>query len=200
VDRAQSINAFEHGDVHITLMRIEPLKQALRDGGNDVIFVGARRDEETTRANERIVLLRSHSPSREPRSQRPELKRCFNWRWAPGATIRACPFSSSTGHDLRHWILWRGVGQAPLYLARERPVVMREGSRVVVDDPLRMRRLPCEQSRLEDVRFGTFGCWPATRANASSAGALVAFAQPTVGTLASDRTDRSGDGGSLERQ
>ena len=198
--RAQSINPFDHGDVYTTLMRTEPLKQALRDGGYDVIFGGARRDEETTRAKERIVSVRSPSQSWEPRSQRPELWRCFNWRRAPGETIRAFPLSNWTEHDLWHWIQLRGVDLVPLYLARERPVVMREGLRTVVDDPLRMRWLPGEQARLEKVRFRTLGCWPVTAAEASGADTLTAVVLATQGALMSERAGRIGDGGSLERQ
>lgn len=198
--RAQSLNPFDHGDVYTTLMRTEPLKQALRDGGYDVIFGGARRDEEATRAKERIVSVRSASQSWEPRSQRPELWRCFNWQRAPGETIRAFPLSNWTEHDLWHWILQWGVDLVPLYLARERPVVMRGGLRIVVDDPRRMRWLPGEQARLEKVRFRTLGCWPVTAAEASHADTLPAVVQATRGAQTSERAGRLGDRGSLERQ
>ena len=198
--RAQSINPFDHGDAYTTLMRTEPLKQALRDGGYDVIFGGARRDEEASRAKERIVSVRSPSQSWEPRSQRPELWRCFNWQRAPGETIRAFPLSNWTEHDLWHWIVRRGVELAPLYLARERPVVMREGLRIVVDDPRRMRWLPGEQARPEKVRFRTLGCWPVTAAEASGADTLAAVVLATQGALTSERAGRLGAGGSLERQ
>ena len=198
--RAQSINPFDHGDAYTTLMRTEPLKQALRDGGYDVIFGGARRDEEASRAKERIVSVRSPSQSWEPRSQRPELWRCFNWQRAPGETIRAFPLSNWTEHDLWHWIVRRGVKLAPLYLARERPVVMREGLRIVVDDPRRMRWLPGEQARPEKVRFRTLGCWPVTAAEASGADTLAAVVLATQGALTSERSGRLGAGGSLERQ
>jgi sulfate adenylyltransferase subunit 2 len=198
--RAQSINPFDHGDVYTTMMRTEPLKQALRDGAYDVIFGGARRDEEATRAKERIVSVRSPSQRWEPRSQRPELWRCINWRRAPGETIRAFPLSNWTEQDLWHWILLRGVDLAPLYLARERPVVMRDGLRIMVDDPDRMRWHPGEQAILEMVRFRTLGCWPVTAAEASSADTLAAVVLETRAALSSERAGRIGDGGSLERQ
>ncbi len=198
--RAPSINPFDHGDAYTTRMRTEPLKQSLRDGGYDVIFGGARRDEEATRAKERIVSVRSPSQSWEPRSQRPELWRCFNWQRAPGETIRAFPLSNWTEHDLWHWILRRGVDLAPLYFARERPVVMRGGLRIVVDDPRRMRWLPGEQARLEKVRFRTLGCWPVTAAETSNADTVTAVIKATRGAQTSERAGRLGDGGSLERQ
>lgn len=198
--RSQSINPFDHGDAYTTLMRTEPLKQALLDGGYDIIFGGARRDEEASRAKERIVSIRSPSQSWEPRSQRPELWRCFNWRRAPGETIRAFPLANWTEHDLWEWILRRGIDVAPLYLARERPVVMRAGLRIMVDDPVRMRWLDGEQARPERVRFRTLGCWPVTAAEASSADTLAAVVRAIHAAPTSERAGRIGDGGSLERQ
>lgn len=200
MERAKSINPFEHGDVYTTLMYAEPFKQALRDSGYDVIFGSARRDEEATRAEERSVSVRSGIQSWEPRSQRPELWRRFNWRWVPGEMIRAYPISHSTEHDLWQWILRRGADQTPLNFARERPVVMCEGLCIVVDDPLRMRWLPGEQDRLEDMRFRTLGRWPVTRAEASGATTLATGVQVTEGALTSDRTGCIGNGRLLERQ
>jgi sulfate adenylyltransferase subunit 2 len=198
--RAQSINPFEHGDVYTTLMRTEPLKQALRDGGYDVIFGGARRDEEASRAKERIVSVRSPSQGWEPRAQRPELWRCFNWRRAPGETIRAFPLCNWTEQDLWNWIAHRRIELAPLYLARERPVVIRDGLRIVVDDPERMHWLPGERSHQENVRFRTLGCWPVTAAEPSRADTLAAVARETHASRQSERAGRISDSGSLERQ
>ena len=198
--RAQSINPFEHGDVYTTLMRTEPLKQALRDGGYDVIFGGARRDEEASRAKERIVSVRSPSQSWEPRSQRPELWHCFNWRHTRGETLRVFPLSNWTEQDLWAWIAHREIELAPLYLARERPVVMREGLRIVVDDPARMHWLPGEQLRQEKVRFRTLGCWPVTAAEPSDAETLDAVMTATLASRRSERAGRISDSRSLERQ
>ncbi|HEY6942059.1 sulfate adenylyltransferase subunit CysD, partial [Dokdonella sp.] len=162
--RAQGINPFDHGDVHTTLMRTEPLKRALDAGGYDVVFGGARRDEEASRAKERIVSVRSASHGWDPRAQRPEFGRHFNWRLCAGQTIRAFPLSNWTEQDIWTYILRRAIDLAPLYVARDRPVVMRDGMRIVVDDPARMRWNAGEQASIEPVRFRTLGCWPVTAA------------------------------------
>jgi len=198
--RAQSINPFENGDVYTTLMRTEPLKQALRDGGYDVIFGGARRDEEASRAKERMVSVRNPSQGWEPRSQRPELWRCLNWRRARGETIRAFPLSNWTEHDLWTWILLRRIELAPLYLARERSVVVRDGQRIVVDDPQRMHWRPGEHASVERVRFRTLGCWPVTAAQLSDARTMAEVAAETLSARTSERIGRISDEGSLERQ
>lgn len=198
--RAQSINPFEHGDVYTTVMRTEPLKQALRDGGFDVIFGGARRDEEVSRAKERIVSVRNPSQGWEPRSQRPELWQCFNWRRGAGETIRAFPLSNWTEHDLWTWILLRNIELAPLYLARERAVIIRDGQRIVVDDPQRMHWRSGEQAHVESVRFRTLGCWPVTAAQRSDATTMAEVAAETLSARTSERVGRISDAGSLERQ
>ena len=198
--RARGINPFEHGDAYTTLMRTDPLKQALSDGGYDVIFGGARRDEEASRAKERIVSVRSARQAWEPRSQRAELWNAFNWKLSPGETIRAFPLSNWTEQDLWAWIVMRDVGLAPSYFARARPVVTRDGQRIVVDDPDRMRWAPGEQATLEMVRFRTLGCWPVTAAQPSRADTLAAVVTELQASRWSERAGRIGDGGSLERQ
>lgn len=198
--RAQAINPFEHGDFYTTTMRTVPLKEALAAGGFDIIFGGARRDEEASRAKERIVSVRNANHGWEPRAQRPEPWRCFNWRLSAGQTIRAFPLSNWTEQDLWHYILVRGIELAPLYLARDRPVVMRGDLRIVVDDPTRMRWNAGEQARIETVRFRTLGCWPVTAAESSRATTLAEVVEETLAARSSERRGRIGDGGSLERQ
>jgi sulfate adenylyltransferase subunit 2 len=198
--RAENINPFDHGDTYTTLMRTEPLKEALTSGGFDIIFGGARRDEEATRAKERIVSVRSASHGWEPRAQRPEPWRAFNWRLSPGQSIRAFPLSNWTEQDLWLYILARRIELAPLYLAAERPVVMRDGLRIVVDDPARMRWRPGEEARRESVRFRTLGCWPVTAAEPSHAATLTDVVSETLTAKASERRGRIGDAGSLENQ
>ena len=198
--RAENINPFDHGDAYTTLMRTEPLKEALTSGGFDIIFGGARRDEEASRAKERIVSVRSASHGWEPRAQRPEPWRTFNWRLSVGQTIRAFPLSNWSEQDLWLYILARRIELAPLYLAAERPVVMRDGLRIVVDDPARMRWRPGEEARRESVRFRTLGCWPVTAAEPSHAATLTDVVSETLTAKASERRGRIGDAGSLENQ
>lgn len=190
--RAENINPFDHGDAYTTVMRTEPLKEALTSGGFDIIFGGARRDEEATRAKERIVSVRSASHGRDPRSQRPEPWRAFNWRLSPGHTIRAFPLSNWTEQDLWLYILARRIELAPLYLARERPVVRRDGLRIVVDDPARMRWRPGEEAQRESVRFRTLGCWPVTAAEPSHAASLADVVSETLMARSSERPGRIG--------
>jgi len=115
--RAQAINPFDHGDYYTTTMRTEPLKQALIAGCYDIVFGGARRDEEASRAKERIVSVRNSKQGWDPKSQRPEIWRCFNWRLSAGESIRAFPLSNWTEQDLWIYILLREIELAPLYLA-----------------------------------------------------------------------------------
>ncbi|HEU4665555.1 MAG TPA: sulfate adenylyltransferase subunit CysD [Dokdonella sp.] len=198
--RSRAINPFDHGDLHTTLMRTEPLKQALATGGYDIVFGGARRDEEASRAKERIVSVRSAQQGWEPREQRPEFGRCYNWRLSAGQTIRAFPLSNWTERDLWTYILLRDIELAPLYVASERRVVIRDGLRIVVDDPSRMRWREGEQASLECVRFRTLGCWPVTAAVPSRAFTLADVLAETFAAGTSERFGRIGDGSSLERQ
>jgi len=198
--RAQAINPFDHGDFYTTAMRTEPLKRALSEGGFDVVFGGARRDEEASRAKERIVSVRNANHGWEPRLQRPELWRCFNWQISPGESMRVFPLSNWTEQDLWAYIVFRAIELAPLYLAKERDVVLRDGMRIVVDDPTRMRWQPDEDSRVETVRFRTLGCWPVTAAEPSETKSIAQVALETLSAQSSERRGRMGDGGSLERQ
>lgn len=197
---ARGLNPFDHGDVYTTMMRTEALKQGLDEGRYDVIFGGARRDEEASRAKERIVSVRSEGHSWEPRNQRPELWSVFNWRLGRGETIRAFPISNWTEEDLWAYITARQIELAPLYYAAPRRVVERDGTLIVVDDEARMRWLPGEAAREETVRFRSLGCWPVTGAVRSSAASNHEIAFETLTASVSERRGRVSDSGSLEAQ
>jgi sulfate adenylyltransferase subunit 2 len=198
--RAQGINPFDHGDVYTTVMRTDALKQALTAGGYDIIFGGARRDEEATRAKERIASVRSSDHGWDPRNQRPEVWHCYNWRMMPGQSIRAYPLSNWTERDLWGYIHARRIQLASLYLAAERPIVESDGFRIVVDDPERMPWKDGEEAKLESVRFRTLGCWPVTAADLSSAATLEDVLAETLLAGRSERAGRLGDNRSLENQ
>jgi len=198
--RAQGLNPFDHGDYYTTTMRTEALKQALTRGRYDVIFGGARRDEEATRAKERIVSVRTAKHGWDPKNQRPELWNCFNWSLAAGQSIRAYPLSNWTEEDLWTYIVTQGIELAPLYFAKPRPVVMRSGMRIVVDDPELMRFQDGETPVEEVVRFRTLGCWPVTAATPSEAADLPTVMLETVRSSTSERQGRISDSGSLESQ
>ena len=199
--RAAGINPFDHGDRYTWLMRTEPLKTALDAGGHDVVFGGARRDEEKSRAKERIVSVRDAGHTWDPRQQRPELWRLFNTRLAKDQTARVFPLSNWTETDIWTYALVRGIELAPLYFARPRPVVRRAGAFIVVDDEQRMRFQPGDVLETRTVRFRTLGCWPVTGAVESGASTLAEVVDETLRAASSERQGRISDGedgGSLE--
>lgn len=201
--RADGINPFDHGDYYTTAMRTEPLKAALDEGGYDVIFGGARRDEEKSRAKERIVSVRDARHGWDPRQQRPELWRLFNLRLGKEQSARVFPLSNWTELDVWTYALVHEIALAPLYFSAPRPVVDRDGTLIVVDDESRMRLTPGETPMVEQVRFRTLGCWPVTGAIRSTATDLRAVLRETLGASSSERQGRIGDrdaGGSLEQQ
>lgn len=198
--RAQGLNPFDHGNVYTTMMRTEALKQALDKGGYDVIFGGARRDEEASRAKERVCSVRGEGHTWEPRNQRPELWSLYNWRMGPGETIRAFPISNWTERDLWAYIVAEDIKLAPLYYAAERNVVERDGTLIVVDDAETMRWKDGEKARTERVRFRTLGCWPVTGAVVSDATEAVKIAYENLEAGLSERQGRVSDAGSLEAQ
>jgi sulfate adenylyltransferase subunit 2 len=198
--RAQGLNPFDHGDVYTTAMRTGALKQALDAGGYDVVFGGARRDEEATRAKERIVSVRNPGHSWDPRNQRTELWEHYNWRLAKGQTIRAYPISNWTEADLWSYIIARQIELAPLYYASQRQVVERDGTLIAVDDETTMRFRPGEEPSVELVRFRTLGCWPVTGAVKSDAADPWAIFRENTTAVISERRGRVSDEGSLEAQ
>ncbi len=201
--RAAGINPFDHGDRYTTIMRTEPLKAALDEGGYDIIFGGARRDEEKSRAKERIVSIRSAAHAWEPREQRPELWRLYNARLAKGQTARVFPLSNWTETDIWSYALLNDIELAPLYYAAPRPVVERGSAFIVVDDESRMRFEPGDRISTRQVRFRTLGCWPVTGAIESDATDLRAVVDETLRASSSERQGRISDGedgGSLEQK
>ena len=201
--RAAGINPFDHGDRYTTIMRTEPLKTALNEGGYDIIFGGARRDEERSRAKERVVSVRNESHAWDPRQQRPELWQLYNTHLAKGQSARVFPLSNWTEADIWSNALHRGIELAPLYFARQLPVVKRNGACIVVDDESRMRFEPGETVHMRSVRFRTLECWPVTGAIASEAADLAAVVLETMGASVSERQGRISDGedgGSLEQK
>jgi sulfate adenylyltransferase subunit 2 len=201
--RAAGINPFDHGDRYTTIMRTEPLKTALNEGGYDIIFGGARRDEEKSRAKERIVSIRNDAHAWEPRQQRPELWRVYNSRLAKGQSARVFPLSNWTETDIWAYALLKNIELAPLYYATPRPVVERSGAFVVVDDESRMRFQPGDTISMRTVRFRTLGCWPVTGAIESRASDLRSVVDETLRASSSERQGRISDGedgGSLEQK
>lgn len=198
--RRAGLNPFEHGETYTTAMRTDALRQALDRFGFDVVFGGARRDEEASRAKERIVSIRGANHAWDPKRQRPELWNVYNWRRGPGQSVRAFPLSNWTERDLWAYVAARRVRLAPLYFAAERLVVARDGALIVVDDPERMRWRDGDEPRREIVRFRSLGCWPVTAAHRSAAADLDSVMRETLASRASERSGRVSDSGSLERQ
>jgi sulfate adenylyltransferase subunit 2 len=201
--RAAGINPFDHGDRYTSIMRTEPLKTALNAGGFDIIFGGARRDEEKSRAKERIVSVRSPEHGWDPRQQRPELWRLYNTKLGKGQTARVFPLSNWTEQDIWTYALIQNIDLVPLYYASPRRVVERSGSFVVVDDESRMRFRPGERVDTRTVRFRTLGCWPVTGAVESTATDLRTVVMETFMASSSERQGRISDGedgGSLEQK
>lgn len=190
---AQGINPFDHGSAqHTDLWKTEGLKQALDAGGFDVAFGGARRDEEKSRAKERIVSVRSPGHRWDPRAQRPELWRLYNVRRGQGETLRVFPLSNWTELDIWLYIHRENIPIADLYLAERRPVVRRGSMLIMVDDD----RMPLERGEtpeIRSVRFRTLGCYPLTGAVESTAATVPDLIRETLLTPTSERQGRAID-------
>jgi sulfate adenylyltransferase subunit 2 len=188
--------------VHTQVMKTEGLRQALDKWGFDAAFGGARRDEEKSRAKERIFSHRSAQHGWDPRNQRPELWRLFNTRIKPGESMRVFPLSNWTELDVWDYIAEENIPVVPLYFAKERPVVERDGSLIMVDDE-RLPLLPGETPRMEKVRFRTLGCYPLTGAIHSDAASLEAIIAEMRASTTSERQGRLIDhdeSGSMEKK
>ena len=187
---AQGIGPFTHGSaVHTDVMKTQALKQALDKYGFDAAFGGARRDEEKSRAKERIFSFRSAQHRWDPKNQRPELWRLYNARKHKGESIRVFPMSNWTELDIWQYIYLHDVPIVPLYLSALRPVVARDGTLIMVDDE-RMPLAPGEKPMMKKVRFRTLGCYPLTGAIESDAGTLPAIIQEMLLTTSSERQGR----------
>jgi sulfate adenylyltransferase subunit 2 len=187
---AMGINPFIHGSAkHTDIMKTVGLKQALSKYGFDAAFGGARRDEEKSRAKERVYSFRDRNHRWDPKNQRPELWNIYNGDINDGESIRVFPLSNWTELDIWVYILQENIPMVPLYFAAERPVVERNGVLIMVNDD-RMELLPGEEVRHEMVRFRTLGCYPLTGAVRSSATTLEAVVGETLRARTSERQGR----------
>ncbi|MCP1603932.1 sulfate adenylyltransferase subunit CysD [Pseudomonas citronellolis] len=200
---ARGINPFDHGSaLHTDVWKTQGLKQALDQYGFDAAFGGARRDEEKSRAKERVFSIRSEQHRWDPKQQRPELWRLYNTRKRKGESLRVFPLSNWTELDIWQYIYLEQIPIVPLYFAAERPVVRRDGTLIMVDDP----RLPLrtgETPELRKVRFRTLGCYPLTGAINSDADDLPAIIREMLVSRTSERQGRlidSDSAGSMEKK
>jgi sulfate adenylyltransferase subunit 2 len=188
--RAQGISPFVHGSaIHTQIMKTQALKQALDKYGFDAAFGGARRDEEKSRAKERIFSFRTAQHRWDPKNQRPELWHLYNARKHKGESIRVFPISNWTELDVWQYILLERIPIVPLYLAAERPVVERDGTLIMVDDE-RMRLNPGELPKRRRIRFRTLGCYPLSGAVESDADTLPKVIQEMLLARGSERAGR----------
>jgi sulfate adenylyltransferase subunit 2 len=189
---ARGINPFDHGGLHTDLWKTEGLKQALDQHGFDVAFGGARRDEEKSRAKERVFSFRTASHRWDPKAQRPELWNLYNAHKAKDESIRVFPLSNWTELDIWQYIAREGIEIVPLYFAAPRPTVERDGMILMVDDD-RFRLGPGEVPVERSIRFRTLGCYPLTGAVESAATTLPQVIQEMLLTTTSERQGRAID-------
>lgn len=199
----QGINPFDHGSAYTDIMKTQALKQALTKYGFTAAFGGGRRDEEKSRAKERIFSFRNAEQAWDPKKQRPEMWKLYNTRIHKGESIRVFPISNWTEKDIWQYIRQEGIEIVPLYFAKERPVVLRDGNYIMVDDD-RMRLLPGETPEQKTVRFRTLGCYPLTGGVESQADTLDAIIEETLSAVTSERTsrviDKDGGEASMEKR
>ena len=196
----KGINPFDHGALHTDMWKTEGLKQALDKYGFDAAFGGARRDEEKSRAKERIFSFRNGQHRWDPKNQRPELWSLYNTRKAAGESMRIFPLSNWTEIDIWQYIHQEEIEIVPLYFAAERPVVERDGMLLMVDDD-RLPLKPGEVPQLRRIRFRTLGCYPLTGAIESDAASVTDIIRETLLTTSSERQGRTIDkeqGASME--
>lgn len=199
----QGINPFDHGSAYTDIMKTQALKQALTKYGFTAAFGGGRRDEEKSRAKERIFSFRNAEQAWDPKKQRPEMWKLYNTRIHKGESIRVFPISNWTEKDIWQYIRQEGIEIVPLYFAKERPVVLRDGNYIMVDDD-RMRLLPGETPEQKMVRFRTLGCYTLTGGVESQADTLDAIIEETLSAVTSERTsrviDKDGGEASMEKR
>lgn len=198
----QGINPFDHGSAYTDIMKTQALKAALNKYGFTAAFGGGRRDEEKSRAKERIFSFRNKDQAWDPKNQRPEMWKLYNTQIFKGESIRVFPISNWTEKDIWQYIKRENIDIVPLYFADYRPVVERDGNLIMVDDE-RMRLLPGENPEMKKVRFRTLGCYPLTGGIESEADTLDAIIEETLSAVSSERTSRVIDheaAGSMERR
>ena len=199
---AKGINPFDHGSAYTDIMKTQALKQALKKYGFTAAFGGGRRDEEKSRAKERIFSFRNEAQAWDPKNQRPEMWKLYNTKIHKGESIRVFPLSNWTEQDIWQYIQRENIDIVPLYFSAERPVVERDGNLIMVDDD-RMRLLPGEKPMMKSVRFRTLGCYPLTGGVESTATTLDEVISETLSAVTSERTSRVIDkeaAGSMERR
>lgn len=198
----QGINPFDHGSAYTDIMKTQALKQGLDKYGFTAAFGGGRRDEEKSRAKERIFSFRNKNHAWDPKNQRPEMWKLFNTRINKGESIRVFPISNWTEKDIWQYIRRENIDIVPLYFAQERPVLERDGHLIMVDDE-RLKLEPNEKIEMKKMRFRTLGCYPLTGGAESEADTLDAIIEETLGAVSSERTTRVIDqeaAGSMERR
>ena len=198
----QGINPFDHGSAYTDIMKTQALKDALDKYRFTAAFGGGRRDEEKSRAKERIFSFRNAAHAWDPKNQRPEIWKLYNTRIKNEESIRVFPLSNWTEKDIWQYIGRENIDIVPLYFARERPVVYRDGNIIMVDDD-RLKLRPDEQVTMKKVRFRTLGCYPLTGASESDADTLDAVVAETLAAVSSERTSRVIDyeqTGSMEKR
>lgn len=198
----QGINPFDHGSAYTDIMKTQALKQALDKYGFTAAFGGGRRDEEKSRAKERIFSFRNENHAWDPKNQRPEMWKLYNSRIKRGQEVRVFPLSNWTEKDIWQYIKRENIEIPSLYFAKERPVVYRDGNIIMVDDD-RMKLRPGEKIQMKSVRFRTLGCYPLTGGVESTADTLDEIIDETLSAVSSERTTRVIDNeaaGSMERR
>ena len=198
----QGINPFDHGSAYTDIMKTQALKQALDKYGFTAAFGGGRRDEEKSRAKERIFSFRNEHHAWDPKNQRPEMWKLYNSKIKKKEEVRVFPLSNWTEKDIWQYIKRENIEIPSLYFAKVRPVVYRDGNIIMVDDD-RMKLLPGEKIEYKSVRFRTLGCYPLTGGCESTADTLDAIIEETLSAVSSERTTRVIDNeaaGSMERR
>ena len=198
----QGINPFDHGSAYTDIMKTQALKQALDKYGFTAAFGGGRRDEEKSRAKERIFSFRNENHAWDPKNQRPEMWKLYNSRIKKDQEVRVFPLSNWTEKDIWQYIKRENTEIPSLYIAKERPVVYRDGNIIMVDDD-RMKLRPGEKIQMKSVRFRTLGCYPLTGGVESTADTLDEIIDETLSAVSSERTTRVIDNeaaGSMERR
>ncbi len=198
----QGINPFDHGSEYTDIMKTTALKQALDKYGFTAAFGGGRRDEEKSRAKERIFSFRNQNHAWDPKNQRPEMWDTFNTKINKGESMRVFPISNWTETDIWQYILREKIDIVPLYFSAERPYIERDGNIIMVDDE-RLRIKDGEEVKHGKIRFRTLGCYPLTGGCFSEADTLEAIVEETLGAVSSERTTRVIDSeaaGSMERR
>lgn len=199
----QGINPFDHGSAYTDIMKTMALKQALTQYGFTAAFGGGRRDEEKSRAKERIFSFRNAEQAWDPKNQRPEMWKLYNTRVHKGESMRVFPISNWTEKDIWQYIRQENIEIVPLYFAKVRPVVYRDGNIIMVDDD-RLKLRPGEKIEYKKVRFRTLGCYPLTGGVESQADTLDAIIDETLSAVSSERTsrviDKDGGEASMEKR